>query len=59
MPPPESEIRAIRLARMKNLIESLERVCSDSAEQRPVPEAQTGDGSDMRGPQDRSPARLI
>ena len=34
MPPPESEIRAIRLARMKNLIESLERVCSDSAEQR-------------------------
>jgi hypothetical protein len=34
MPPSESEVLAIRLARMKSLIESLERVCSDSAEQR-------------------------
>jgi hypothetical protein len=34
MPPSESEILAARLARMKNLIDSLEQVCSESAEQR-------------------------
>ena len=33
MPPSESEILAARLARMKGLIDSLEEVCSQSAEQ--------------------------
>jgi hypothetical protein len=33
MPPSESEILAARLTRMKGLIDSLERVCSESAEQ--------------------------
>ncbi len=33
MPPSESEILAARLARMKSLIDSLEKVCSDNAEQ--------------------------
>jgi hypothetical protein len=33
MPPPEPELLAVRLARMKRLIDSLEKVCSDSAEQ--------------------------
>ena len=34
MPPSESEILGARLARMKNLIDSLEKVCSESDEQR-------------------------
>jgi hypothetical protein len=34
MPPSESEILAARLARMKGLIDSLEKVCSDSVEQK-------------------------
>jgi hypothetical protein len=34
MPPSESEILAARLARMKNLIDSLEQACSESADQR-------------------------
>jgi len=34
MPPSESEILAARLARIKTLIDSLEHVCSESAEQR-------------------------
>jgi hypothetical protein len=33
MPPPESEIVAARLARMKTLIDALEKECSDSAQQ--------------------------
>jgi hypothetical protein len=33
MPPSESEILAARLTRMKGLIDSLEKVCSESAEQ--------------------------
>ena len=34
--PPEAEILAARLARMKALIESLEEVCSESAEQHDI-----------------------
>jgi hypothetical protein len=34
MPPSESEILAARLTRMKGLIDSLEKVCSENAEQR-------------------------
>lgn len=33
MPPSESEILAARLSRMRNLIDSLEQACSESAEQ--------------------------
>jgi len=33
MPPSESDIIAARLARMKGWIDSLEKVCSESAEQ--------------------------
>lgn len=32
--PPESDILAARLARMKNLIDSLEKACSESTQQR-------------------------
>ena len=34
MPPTESEILAARLARMNNLIESLQQVCAESAANR-------------------------
>jgi hypothetical protein len=33
MPPPESEIAAARLARMKALVDALEKACADSDEQ--------------------------
>lgn len=34
MPVPENEILAARLARMKTLLDTLEKACSESAEQR-------------------------
>ena len=34
MPPSESELLALRLARMEHLIEALEEACSHSADQR-------------------------